>query len=85
MLKTYIAKTINRTDLSAEEAREAMNIIMTGQATPSQIGAYLVSLRMKGETIPEITGSVRASAYLYNTLEEAQLLVDNLIKIRKVL
>lgn len=32
-----------------------------------------------------ITGSVRASAYLYNTLEEAQLLVDNLIKIRKVL
>ncbi len=60
MLKTYIAKTINRTDLSTEEAREAMNIIMTGQATPSQIGAYLVSLRMKGETIPEITGSVRA-------------------------
>src|SRR6185503_13962632 len=31
-----------------------------GQATPAQIGAYLVSLRMKGETIPEITGSVRA-------------------------
>jgi len=60
MLKKYIAKTINHTDLSVEEAREAMNIIMTGQATPSQIGAYLVSLRMKGETIPEITGSVRA-------------------------
>jgi anthranilate phosphoribosyltransferase len=37
-----------------------MNIIMTGQATPAQIGAYLVALRMKGETIPEITGSVRA-------------------------
>ena len=33
---------------------------MTGQATPAQIGAYLVALRMKGETIPEITGSVRA-------------------------
>src|SRR6266498_5988232 len=60
MLKPFIAKTINRTDLTAEEAQDAMNIIMTGQATPAQIGAYLVALRMKGETIPEITGSVRA-------------------------
>lgn len=60
MLKPFIAKTINKTDLTAAEAEEAMNIIMTGQATPAQIGAYLVALRMKGETIPEITGSVRA-------------------------
>jgi anthranilate synthase/phosphoribosyltransferase len=60
MLKPFIAKTINRTDLTDKEAEEAMTIIMTGQATPSQIGAYLVALRMKGETISEITGSVRA-------------------------
>ncbi|HSO12655.1 MAG TPA: bifunctional anthranilate synthase component II/anthranilate phosphoribosyltransferase [Anaerolineales bacterium] len=60
MLKPFIAKTINRTDLTADEAEQAMNIIMTGQATQAQIGAYLVALRMKGETIPEITGSVRA-------------------------
>jgi anthranilate phosphoribosyltransferase len=60
MLKPFIAKTINRTDLTADEAQEAMNVIMTGQATPAQIGAYLIALRMKGETIPEITGSVRA-------------------------
>ena len=60
MLKPFIAKTINRIDLSDVEAEEAMNIIMTGQATQAQIGAYLVALRMKGETIPEITGSVRA-------------------------
>ena len=60
MLKQFIAKAINRTDLTDKEAEEAMTIIMTGQATPSQIGAYLVALRMKGETIPEITGSVRA-------------------------
>ncbi|HCB00900.1 MAG TPA: bifunctional glutamine amidotransferase/anthranilate phosphoribosyltransferase [Anaerolineae bacterium] len=60
MLKPFIAKTINRTDLSANEAEEAMNVIMTGGATQAQIGAYLVSLRMKGETIDEITGSVRA-------------------------
>src|SRR5215510_6296832 len=60
VLKPFIAKAINRTDLTDAEAEEAMNIIMTGQATPAQIGAYLVALRMKGETIPEITGSVRA-------------------------
>jgi len=46
--------------LSADEAEEAMNIIMTGQATPAQIGGYLVALRMKGETVEEITGSARA-------------------------
>ncbi len=60
MLKPFIAKTINHADLTVSEAEEAMNVIMTGQATPAQIAAYLVALRMKGETIPEITGSVRA-------------------------
>jgi anthranilate synthase/phosphoribosyltransferase len=60
MLKPFVSKAINCIDLSADEAQEAMNIIMTGQATPAQIGAYLVALRMKGETIAEITGSVRA-------------------------
>jgi anthranilate phosphoribosyltransferase len=60
LLKPFIAKTINRADLTVEEAEEAMTVIMTGQATPAQIGSYLTALRMKGETIPEITGSVRA-------------------------
>ncbi|MBI5838790.1 MAG: bifunctional anthranilate synthase component II/anthranilate phosphoribosyltransferase [Chloroflexi bacterium] len=59
-LKPFVAKAINHTDLTSDEAEDAMNVIMTGQATPAQIGAYLVALRMKGETIPEITGSVRA-------------------------
>lgn len=60
MLKPYIAKAINTQNLTAEEAESAMTIIMTGQATPAQVGAFLVALRMKGETIEEITGSVRA-------------------------
>jgi anthranilate phosphoribosyltransferase len=60
MLKPFIAKVINRVDLTSVEAEDAMNIIMTGQATAAQIGAYLVALRMKGEAIAEITGSVRA-------------------------
>lgn len=60
MLKPFIAKAIDHTDLTAEEAEQAMTVIMTGQATQAQIGSYLTALRMKGETIPEITGSVRA-------------------------
>jgi anthranilate phosphoribosyltransferase len=60
MLKAYIDKAINKIDLTAEEAQAAMGIIMRGQATPAQIGGYLVALRMKGETVEEITGSARA-------------------------
>jgi anthranilate phosphoribosyltransferase len=60
MLKPYIQSVINRQHLSAAQAEEAMTIIMTGQATQAQIGAYLVGLRMKGETVEEITGSARA-------------------------
>ena len=46
--------------LRAEEAEAVMKQIMTGAATDAQIGAYLMGLRMKGETIEEITGSARA-------------------------
>ena len=60
MLKPFIAKAINFQNLSVDEAETAMTIIMTGQATLAQIGAYLAALRMKGETVDEITGSVRA-------------------------
>jgi anthranilate synthase/phosphoribosyltransferase len=60
MLKPFIAKLIDRQDLTPDEAESAMQIIMTGQATPAQIGGYLVALRMKGETVSEIAGSVRA-------------------------
>jgi anthranilate phosphoribosyltransferase len=60
MLKPYIAKVMDYQNLSAQEAEEAMACIMTGQATPAQIGAYLVGLRMKGESVEEITGSARA-------------------------
>lgn len=60
MLKPYIQKVINRQNLTAEEAESAMGIIMDGAATDAQIGGYLVSLRMKGETVAEITGSAQA-------------------------
>ncbi len=60
MIKDAIAKSIRREDLTEAEAQAAMMDIMTGAATPAQIGAYLVALRMKGETVAEITGSARA-------------------------
>jgi anthranilate phosphoribosyltransferase len=60
MLKTYIASVMEGHGLSAQEAEEAMGVIMNGEATPAQIGGYLVALRMKGETVEEITGSARA-------------------------
>jgi anthranilate phosphoribosyltransferase len=60
MLKPYLAKLLDRQDLTLPEAEAAMEIIMTGQATPAQIGGYLVAMRMKGETIAEIAGSARA-------------------------
>jgi anthranilate phosphoribosyltransferase len=60
MLKPHIQKVMERKSLTAGEAEEAMQIIMSGSATPAQIGGYLVALRMKGETVEEITGSARA-------------------------
>jgi anthranilate phosphoribosyltransferase len=60
MIKDAIAKTIRREDLTQAEAEAAMMDIMTGNATQAQIGAYLIALRMKGETVNEITGSARA-------------------------
>jgi anthranilate phosphoribosyltransferase len=47
-------------NLTQEEAYAAMGEIMNGTATPAQIGGYLMALRIKGETVDEITGSARA-------------------------
>jgi anthranilate phosphoribosyltransferase len=60
MLKPYIAKLVQRQNLTSKEAEEALDVIMTGQATQAQIGGYLLALRMKGETVDEIAGSVRS-------------------------
>jgi anthranilate phosphoribosyltransferase len=60
MLKPYLNKLIKGEDLTSKEAEAALEIIMRGDASPAQIGGYLVALRMKGETVDEITGSARA-------------------------
>jgi anthranilate phosphoribosyltransferase len=53
-------RVIDGHDLSREEARDAMTTIMEGEATPAQIGAFLVALRIKGETADEIAGCAEA-------------------------
>src|SRR5215469_15924172 len=50
----------HRTSLSREESREVMAEILRGEATPAQIGALLVALHMKGETVEEIVGFAQA-------------------------
>ena len=59
-IKTAISKVLTGESLGAAEAEEVMSQIMAGEATPAQIGSYLTALRMKGETVEEITGSAGA-------------------------
>ena len=60
MLKMIISKIISKQDLTEKEAYSFMNEIMKGTVTQAQIGGFLVGLRMKGETIEEITGCAKA-------------------------
>ncbi len=59
MIKEAIAKVIAHIDLSESEMIGVMNEIMGGEATPAQIGSFITALRMKGETVAEITGAAR--------------------------
>lgn len=69
MIKESISKIIAGQDLSEAEMVQVMEEIMTGAATPAQIGAFLVSLRIKGETVDEITGAARV-------MREKAVLID---------
>lgn len=59
MIRQAISKVVERHDLSEGEMIEVMNQIMSGECTPAQIGAFITALRMKGETVAEITGAAR--------------------------
>lgn len=55
-MKQYLQKVIEGKDLTQAETAEAFDLIMSGEATPAQIGAFIVALRMKGESVDEIAG-----------------------------
>lgn len=67
--KSFIAKVAASKALTFEEAREAFDIVMSGEATPSQIGGFLMALRVRGETVPEIMGAIA-------TMRDKMLRVD---------
>jgi len=58
-MQAAIKTVLARKDLSADEMNGVMRIIMTGEATPAQIGGFLVGLRMKGETVDEIASAAK--------------------------
>ena len=60
MIQSAIAELMDGRDLSQQSARDVMRTIMAGEATPGQIGAFLVALRIKGETADEIAGCAEA-------------------------
>lgn len=58
-MQAAIKTVLARKDLTADEMNNVMRIIMTGEATPAQIGGFLVGLRMKGETVDEIASAAK--------------------------
>jgi anthranilate phosphoribosyltransferase len=60
MIQAALAQLLDGRDLTRAEARNVMDTIMSGEATPAQIGAFLVALRLKGETADEIAGCAEA-------------------------
>jgi anthranilate phosphoribosyltransferase len=59
-LKAILAQLASGATLSTDEAEAAFTILMSGEGTPAQIGALLMALRVRGETVDEITGAVQA-------------------------
>jgi anthranilate phosphoribosyltransferase len=56
--KAYIARIADGEALSREDASAAFDVILSGEATPSQLGGFLMGLRLRGETVDEVTGAV---------------------------
>jgi len=67
-IRTAIAQVVRGEDLGEDEMERVMMQIMSGQATPAQIGSLITALRIKGETVEEITGAARALRARSNAL-----------------
>lgn len=75
-MKQALNAVVAKQDLTESEMASVMEAIMTGGATDAQIGGFLVALRMKGETIDEITGAARVMRQLATKVE---IKADNLV------
>ena len=75
-LKSALGTLSTGVDLSAEQMRAAMSTIMEGKATPSQIGAFLMGLRVKGETVSEIASAVAILREKMVSVEAPETAID---------
>ncbi|MEQ8664429.1 MAG: anthranilate phosphoribosyltransferase [Rhodospirillales bacterium] len=75
-MKPVLAKIADGQPLSEDEAAAAFNIIMSGEATPTQIGAMLMGLRIRGETVDEIAGAVRTMRNKMTPVEAPENAMD---------
>lgn len=76
LMKSLLARVGNGEKLSEDEAKEAFDVIMSGDATPAQIGGFLMALRVRGETVSEITGATRAMRAKASTLDAPSGAID---------
>lgn len=76
MIKSILKILVKRENLQEEEARRVMGEIMEGKATPAQIASFLTALRMKGETVAEITGFARA---MLEKVDAFSIKIDTLV------
>ena len=72
MIKAILRTLVEKKDLKEEEARKVMEEIMEGKTTPAQIASFLTALRMKGETVAEITGFAKAMLEKVDTFDLAK-------------
>ena len=68
-LKSLIGKAATGAALTEAEAEVAFGVMMSGDATPAQMGGFLMALRVRGETVDEITGAARTMRAKATTIE----------------
>ncbi len=76
MLKPFLVRLAAGATLPAEDSADAFRLIMAGQATDAQIGAFLMALRLRGETADEICGAVRAMREAATAIEAPAAAID---------
>ncbi|MBU0579734.1 MAG: anthranilate phosphoribosyltransferase [Candidatus Margulisbacteria bacterium] len=76
-IREALQQVVEKKSLTENDAFEVMNQMMSGEATPAQIGAFITALRMKGETIEEITGMAKSMRkFAHNITPKHEHLVD---------
>jgi anthranilate phosphoribosyltransferase len=75
-LKPILARLAAAERLSESESEDAFGIIMEGEATPAQIAGLLMAMRVRGETVPEMTGAVRAMRARMTAIEAPEGAID---------